>query len=145
MNRYPPWKYLLIVIALVFGVTYTVPNLFGSSPAVQIASIKATVHADTALLSQVEQALKAAGIANQGIALETAGINPAIRVRLADTDTQARAQKLLENTLNPDHTDPAYVVADNLLPRTPDWLQRLHALPMYLGLDLRGSRLSATT
>ena len=138
MNRYPLWKYLLIVIAVVFGVMYTVPNLFGSSPAVQIASIKATVHADTALLGQVEQALKAAGIASQGIALETAGVNPAIRVRLADTDTQARAQKLLDTTLNPDHSDPAYVVADNLLPRTPEWLQRLHALPMYLGLDLRG-------
>ena len=138
MNRYPLWKYLLIIIALLFGVIYTVPNLFGSSPAVQIASIKATVHADTALLSQVEQTLKAAGIAQQGIALETAGINPAIRVRLADTDTQARAQKLLESTLNPDHSDPAYVVADNLLPRTPEWLQSLHALPMYLGLDLRG-------
>jgi len=138
MNRYPLWKYLLIVVAVVFGVIYTVPNLFGSSPAVQIASIKATVHADTALLGQVEQALKTAGIASQGIALETAGVNPAIRVRLADTDTQARAQKLLDATLNPDHSDPAYVVADNLLPRTPEWLQRLHALPMYLGLDLRG-------
>jgi preprotein translocase subunit SecD len=138
MNRYPLWKYLLIVVALVFGVTYTVPNFFGSSPAVQIASIKATVHADTTLLGQVEQALKGANIPQQGIALEAVGANPAIRVRFADTDTQGRARELLDRTLNPDRGDPAYVIADNLLPRTPQWLQGLHALPMYLGLDLRG-------
>jgi preprotein translocase subunit SecD len=138
MNRYPLWKYLLIVVALAFGVIYTVPNFFGSSPAVQIASIKATVHADTTVLGQVEQALSRAGIAQQGISLDAEGTNPAIRVRFADTDTQGRARELLDQTLNPDRSDPSYVIADNLLPRTPQWLQDLHALPMYLGLDLRG-------
>jgi preprotein translocase subunit SecD len=138
MNRYPLWKYLLIVVALAFGVIYTVPNFFGSSPAVQIASIKATVHADTTVLGQVEQALSRAGIVQQGISLDAEGTNPAIRVRFADTGTQGRARELLDQTLNPDRSDPSYVIADNLLPRTPQWLQDLHALPMYLGLDLRG-------
>ena len=137
MNRYPIWKYLLILAALVFGVLYAAPNLFGSSPAVQIASIKATVHADTTLLARVENTLREAGIAQQGASLE-AGQNPAVRVRFADTDTQGRARELLDRTLNPDRSDPAWVIADNLLPRTPQWLQSLHALPMNRGLDLRG-------
>ncbi len=137
MNRYPIWKYLLILVALTFGVLYAAPNLFGSSPAVQIASIKATVHADTTLLSRVETTLREAGIAQQGASLEAAQ-NPAVRVRFADTDTQGRARELLDRTLNPDRSDPAWVVADNLLPRTPQWLQGLHALPMNRGLDLRG-------
>jgi preprotein translocase subunit SecD len=138
MNRYPIWKYLIIAAALLFGVLYTVPNFYGESPAVQIASIKATVHADTTLLSQVEQSLQRAGIAQQGLSLETIGQNPTVRVRFADTDTQSRARDLLDRELNPDRSDPAYVIAANLLPRTPAWLQGMHALPMYLGLDLRG-------
>lgn len=138
MNRYPVWKYLLIVVALTFGVLYALPNFFGSWPAVQIASIKATVHADTTLLSRVQTALKDGGIEQQGISLDAAGSNPAVRVRFADTDTQTRAQQLLDQVLNPDHGDPAYVIADNMVTRTPDWLQNLHALPMSRGLDLRG-------
>jgi len=138
MNRYPLWKYLLIGAALVFGVLYTVPNFYGEAPAVQIASIKATVHADTGLLSQVEQILQRAGIAQLGISLDTIGQNATIRVRFADTDTQGRARDLLDRTLNPDSSDPAYIIAPNLISSTPGWLQRMHALPMYLGLDLRG-------
>lgn len=138
MNRYPLWKYLLIVVALVFGVLYAIPNLYGESPAIQIASIKATVHADTALLTQVEQSLQRAGIAEQGLTLDTIGLNPNIRIRFADADAQARASELLGRELNPDRTDPAYIVAPNLLSRTPSWLQQIRALPMYLGLDLRG-------
>ncbi|HXY05997.1 MAG TPA: protein translocase subunit SecD [Burkholderiaceae bacterium] len=138
MNRYPLWKYLLIVAALVFGVLYTVPNFYGEAPAVQIASIKATVHADTGLLSRVEQILQTAGIAQTGISLDTIGQNPTIRVRFADEDTQGRARGLLDRELNPDSADPAYIIAPNLISNTPSWLQRMHALPMYLGLDLRG-------
>jgi preprotein translocase subunit SecD len=138
MNRYPLWKYLLIVATLVFGVLYAVPNLYGESPAVQIASIKATVHADTALLTQVEQSLQRAGIAQQGLTLDTIGQNPNIRIRFADADAQVRASELLGRELNPDRNDPAFIVAPNLLSRTPSWLQRIRALPMYLGLDLRG-------
>ncbi len=138
MNRYPLWKYLIIVAALAFGVLYTVPNFYGESPAVQIASIKATVHADTTLLSQVEQSLERAGIAQLGLTLDTIGQNPTVRVRFADADTQNRARELLDHELNPDRADPAYIIAPNLLSSTPTWLQRIHALPMYLGLDLRG-------
>jgi len=138
MNRYPLWKYLIIVAALAFGVIYTIPNFYGESPAVQVASIKATVHADTALLSRVEQSLKQAGIAQQGMSLDVIGQNPTIRVRFADNDAQERASKLLDTQLNPDRADPAYVIAPNRLSSTPGWMQRIHALPMYLGLDLRG-------
>ncbi len=138
MNRYPLWKYLLIGAALVFGVLYTVPNFYGEAPAVQIASIKATVHADTGLLTQVEQILQRAGISQLGSSLETIGQNPTVRVRFADSDTQARARDLLDHALNPDGSDPAYIIAPNLISSTPAWLQGLRALPMYLGLDLRG-------
>jgi preprotein translocase subunit SecD len=138
MNRYPLWKYLLIVAALVFGVLYAIPNLYGESPAVQISSIKATVHIDTALLSQVEQGLQRAGIAQQGLSLDTIGQNPTVRVRFADGDLQTRASDVLVHQLNPDPNDPSYSVAPNLVSRTPAWMQSLRALPMYLGLDLRG-------
>jgi preprotein translocase subunit SecD len=138
MNRYPLWKYLIIAGALLFGVLYTVPNFFGESPALQIASIKATVQADTALLTQVQQALARGNIAQQGLSLDVIGQNPTIRVRFADTDAQQAAGRLLEAQLNPDRADPAYIIAPNRLSSTPGWMQRLHALPMYLGLDLRG-------
>lgn len=138
MNRYPIWKYTLIVVALAFGVIYAIPNLFGESPAVQVASIKATVHADTVLLARVEDTLKQAGIKADAINLEIIGQNPTIRARFADSATQARAQEQLSLTLNPDPSDPSYIVAPNLLSRTPQWLKDMHALPMYLGLDLRG-------
>ncbi len=138
MNRYPLWKYLIIAAALAFGVLYTIPNFYGESPAVQIASIKATVHADTTLLTRVEQVLRGAGLAQQGIALDKVGQNPTVRVRFADPDTQGRARDLLDAQLNPDRNDPTYIIAPNLLSSTPGWLQRLRALPMDLGLDLRG-------
>jgi len=138
MNRYPLWKYLIIIAALCFGVLYTLPNFFGESPAVQIASVKATVRADTGLLSRVQDILRAAGIEQAGATLETVGLNPTVFVRFRDEDTQKRARDLLEQKLNTDPSDPTYVVAPNLVPRTPKWLQAIHALPMYLGLDLRG-------
>ncbi|HEX4585981.1 MAG TPA: protein translocase subunit SecD [Burkholderiaceae bacterium] len=138
MNRYPLWKYLIIVAALCFGVFYTLPNFFGESPAVQIASVKATVRVDTGLLTRVQETLKSAGIEQTGAKLEMVGLNPAVFVRFRDTDAQKRARDLLEQKLNADPSDPTYVVAPNLVSRTPDWLQSLRALPMYLGLDLRG-------
>jgi preprotein translocase subunit SecD len=138
MNRYPLWKYLIIVVALCFGALYTVPNFFGEAPAVQIASVKATVHADTGLVTQVQETLKAAGIEELGDKLEMVGLNPAVFVRFRDTDTQKKAGDLLNQKLNPDPSDPTWVVAPNLVSRTPSWLQSLRALPMYLGLDLRG-------
>ena len=138
MNRYPVWKYIVIVIALLFGVIYTLPNFFGESPALQISSAKATVKVDNSVTGLVEDALKKAGVPAQGIVYETIGNLGSVRVRFADTDTQFKAKGLLEKELNRDPADPTYLVAFNLLPNTPRWLQSLHAFPMYLGLDLRG-------
>jgi preprotein translocase subunit SecD len=138
MNRYPVWKYIVIVIALLFGVIYTLPNFFGESPALQISSAKATVKVDNSVTGLVEGALQKAGVPAQGIVYENIGNLGSVRVRFADTDTQFKAKGLLEKELNRDPSDPTYLVAFNLLPNTPRWLQSLHAFPMYLGLDLRG-------
>ncbi|MDD2948882.1 MAG: protein translocase subunit SecD, partial [Rugosibacter sp.] len=134
MNRYPLWKNLLVVIALVFGFLYTIPNFFGEAPAVQVASVKATIKVDNALLRAVEAALQAAAIEPAALALDGASI----RVRLADTDTQLKAKDAIEKALNPDRENASYSVALNLVSNSPSWLTGIHALPMYLGLDLRG-------
>ncbi|WP_194724574.1 protein translocase subunit SecD [Noviherbaspirillum malthae] len=138
MNRYPLWKYILIAIVLTFGVLYTVPNFFGESPAVQVSSAKATVKVDQSTLARVDEALKKAGIAADGVQFDVSGNQGSVRARFHDTDTQFRAKSLLEKALNTDPADPTYIVAFNLLPNTPQWLQSMRALPMYLGLDLRG-------
>jgi len=134
MNRFPLWKNAIIVVALVFGLLYTLPNFFGEVPAVQVSSVKATLKVDAALLSRVENTLKTAGIAYTGLYSDP----NSIRVRLADTDTQLKAKDAVEKALNPDPTDASYSVALNLLSASPSWLTGIHALPMYLGLDLRG-------
>jgi preprotein translocase subunit SecD len=138
MNRYPLWKYILIACALLFGVLYTLPNFFGESPAVQIASAKSTVKVTSDLMPQVEQILQQGNLKPDGVFFEVNGTQGSVRARFPDTDTQFKAKTLLENKLNTDPTDPTYSVAFNLLPNTPLWLQSLHAFPMYLGLDLRG-------
>ncbi len=138
MNRYPLWKYILIVFALLFGALYTVPNFFGESPAVQVSSAKATVKAGPDLLAAAEQALNAAGVRAESMYFENIGNNGTVRIRFANTDLQFKAKSVLEQSLNRDPSDPTYQVAFNLLPNTPQWLQSLHAMPMYLGLDLRG-------
>ena len=134
MNRFPVWKYALIGIVILAAFVYTVPNFFGESPAVQVTSAKSTVKVDTALMSRVEDVLKKANTPYTGAQLDATGV----RVRLADTDTQIRAKDILERGLNTDSSDPTYVVALNLLPASPRWLTAINALPMYLGLDLRG-------
>ncbi len=138
MNRYPLWKYFIIVAAILFGTIYTLPNLFGESPAVQISSVRSTVKVDTSLMDQVEQILKDHHVAIDGIYFDAIGMHSTIKVRFNDTDTQFKAKEILENKLNANPEDPTYSIAFNLLPNTPKWLQSLHALPMYLGLDLRG-------
>ena len=138
MNRYPLWKYITIAVALLLGILYTIPNFFGESPAVQISSAKATIKVDSSLMTQVEQALKKNGLQADGIVYETIGTQGTVRARFANTDTQFKAKGVLEKELNADPTDPTYLVAFNLLPNTPSWLQSLGAHPMYLGLDLRG-------
>jgi len=134
VNRYPVWKYAILVVALLVGVLYTLPNFFGEAPAVQVSAGKATVKVDTATLGRVEQALTAANLQPQSISLE----GSSIRVRVDSTDTQLKVKDALQRALNPDPADPGHVVALNLISASPAWLTALHAAPMYLGLDLRG-------
>ena len=134
MNRYPLWKYLTVAIALLLGLVYTLPNFFGESPAVQVSSTKATIKVDDKTRDQVASALQTAGIDTDGIFLDSHGV----KVRLHNGDSQLQARDVLEKQFNPDPGDPQYVVALNLLSSSPQWLTSLHALPMYLGLDLRG-------
>src|SRR5512145_2615176 len=138
MNRYPLWKYIVIAVALLFGAIYTAPNFFGESPAVQVSSAKSTVKVAPALISRVEQILKDAQLAHEGLYFDTIGLNSTIRVRFTDSDTQLAAKDTIQKALDPNQEDPAYVVALNLVSNTPRWLTSLRALPMYLGLDLRG-------
>jgi len=138
MNRYPLWKYVLIVIALLFGTLYTLPNFFGESPAVQISSAKSTIKVDSSVAGRVQQLLQQGSLAPESVVFDNASTAPSVRARFANTDTQFKAKTLLEKGLNTDPADPTYIVAFNLLPNTPQWLQSLHAFPMYLGLDLRG-------
>ena len=129
MNRYPLWKYTVIALALVVGFLYTLPNFFGEVPAVQISSGKSTAKVDEPLRARVVQVLGQANIVPDGVFLEATSI----RVRLGNTDTQLKAKDVVQNALGEN-----YVVALNLLSSSPHWLTRINALPMYLGLDLRG-------
>ena len=138
MNRYPVWKYVIILIALAFGALYTLPNFYNSSPALQINSAKSTIKIDSGMLSRAEDALKAAGIAQTGIFYEVNGTQATVKARFVDPDTQFKAKEALEKSLNPDPADPSYSVTFNSMSNTPAWLQSMHALPMFLGLDLRG-------
>lgn len=134
MNRYSAWRYALMVLVLVVAVIYTLPNFFGEAPAVQISSGKATVKIDADTLTRVESTLKDAGVKFDAASLD----GGSIKVRLGDTTTQLKAKDAIQKALVPDATNPSYVVALNLLSRSPAWLTSLHAMPMYLGLDLRG-------
>ncbi len=134
MNRYPVWKYAILVVALLVGILYTLPNFFGEAPAVQVSSVKATVKVDAALLQRVQEALDAAGVKPDMIGLE----GTSVRARFDTPDTQLKAKDALQNALVPDPQDPVYIVALNLVSRSPAWLSAINAAPMYLGLDLRG-------
>ena len=134
MNRYPVWKYAIIVIALLVGAFYTLPNFFGEAPAVQISSAKSTVKIDGGTQARVQEALKAAGVPADAIAFD----GNSIKARFDNTDSQLKAKDAIQKALVPDASDPAYIVALNLLSRSPTWLTALGAAPMYLGLDLRG-------
>jgi preprotein translocase subunit SecD len=134
MNRYPFWKYAIIVIALLVGAVYTLPNFFGEAPAVQISAGKASVKVDATVQTRVEQVLQAANLVPDVVSLE----NGSLKVRFEDTDTQIKAKDAIQHALVPDVNDASYVVALNLLSRSPAWLSALNAAPMYLGLDLRG-------
>ena len=140
MNRYPLWKYIVIVVALVIGLVYTLPNFYGESPAVQVSSGKATVKVTEQTLKTVEDLLRNADLHPNGIFFEQGAQQNTVRVRFEPTEAekQLQAREVLVKALNPNREDPAYVVALNLTPNTPQWLLSIRALPMYLGLDLRG-------
>jgi preprotein translocase subunit SecD len=129
MNRYPLWKYVIIAVALLVGIVYTVPNFFPEVPAVQVSSSKSGVKIDAALQTTVEDALKAASLPFRGDGLDPTGI----KVRFADLETQLKAKDVLQDKLGAN-----YIVALNLLSASPQWLTTIGAKPMYLGLDLRG-------
>lgn len=134
MNRYPVWKYAIIVIVLLVGLIYALPNFFGEAPAVQVSAGKSTVKVDAATQARVAEALKAAGLTTDLLTLDATSV----RARFASTDDQLKARDVLQRALVPDPSDPPYIVALNLVSRSPAWLAALHAYPMYLGLDLRG-------
>jgi preprotein translocase subunit SecD len=134
MNRYPVWKYAIMLVALLVAALYTLPNLFGESPAVQVSSTRSSTKIDSTTLARVEQALRDASITADAIALD--GVS--VKARFADTDAQLKAKDAIQKALAPDAANSAYVVALNLISRSPSWLTALHANPMYLGLDLRG-------
>jgi preprotein translocase subunit SecD len=134
MNRYPVWKYTIIVIVLLVGLVYALPNFFGESPAVQVSAAKSTVKIDASTQARVQDVLKTAGLTADLLTLEPT----AVRVRFATPDEQIKARDALQQALVPNADDAAYVVALNLVSRSPSWLTALHAYPMYLGLDLRG-------
>ena len=134
MNRFPLWKYLVLALALVLGVLYTAPNFFGEAPAVQVSALRSTVRVDLALMQRLQRTVGEAGLQVQGSVLQG---NSAV-LRLASADDQLRARDMLDKALNPNPQAPAFVVALNLVSRTPQWMKDLLAKPMYLGLDLRG-------
>ena len=134
MNRYPLWKYAILGVVLLIGLLYTLPNFYGEAPAVQVSGGKATVKVDSSMVERVQQTLAAAKLQADFVRFD----GTSVRARFADNDSQFRARDALARALNPDPADERYVVALNLVSRTPDWMIRLRALPMYLGLDLRG-------
>ena len=134
MNRYPLWKYAILLIALLVGLVYTLPNLFGEAPAVQVSSGRATLKIDTSVAARVEETLTQAGLKADFVQFE----GNSVKARFNDIDAQIKAKDAIGKALNPDPANPDYIVALNLLSRSPHWLNAMHALPMSLGLDLRG-------
>jgi preprotein translocase subunit SecD len=129
MNKYPLWKYAVIVIALVVSLLYASPNIFGEVPAVQVSGARSTVKVDDAMRTTIAEALKAANVTVTGTDVEES----MTRYRLADTDSQLKARDVVQAKVGRD-----YVVSLNLVPNSPHWMQAFGAKPMYLGLDLRG-------
>lgn len=128
LNRYPLWKYLLIIFLILMGVIYALPNIYGDDPAVQI-SAKNAATINVAAKNQVTAALQSSQLSYLSIAPEGRDL----LVRFANTDTQLKASDVIKNALGNDYT-----VALNLASRTPEWLRAIGADPMKLGLDLRG-------
>jgi preprotein translocase subunit SecD len=134
MNRYPWWRYAILLVTLLIGLIYTLPNFYGEAPAVQVSSAKVTVKVEPAMVARVEQALARVDLKSDLVQFD----GNSVKARFANTDEQIKAKDAISQALNPDPADPSYIVALNLLSRSPAWLASLRALPMYLGLDLRG-------
>ena len=128
-NQSAPWKYLLILITLLLSIFFVMPNFYGESPAVQIMPIKAGEKIDTTLLGSIEKTLVKSEINNTGLILEDFHI----KVKFKTAEEQLKAKSVIQKSLG-----DKYVVALNLISNSPDWLSNMGALPMYLGLDLRG-------
>ena len=128
MNRYPLWKYLLVFAAVLIGILYSLPNLYGEDPAIQVSALRGA-KIDAAVVTRVEQTLKQANIPYVATTLDETGA----KVRFRATDDQLRAKDIVQAALGNNYT-----VALNLLPATPKWFSYIKATPMYLGLDLRG-------
>ena len=129
MNRYPKWKYGLVLVAIFIGLIYSIPNFFGESPAVQIMPTKSSDKLDLSILASIEGSLKEANLPFDGIVQEPNGI----KIKFANPDNQLKAKDILQNALGAN-----YVIALNLVSKSPSWLSKIGAIPMYLGLDLRG-------
>ena len=129
MNQYPKWKYGLVLIAIFIGLIYSIPNFFGESPAVQIMPTKSSDKLDLSILASIESSLKEANLPFDGIVQEPNGI----KIKFANPDNQLKAKDILQNALGAN-----YVIALNLVSKSPSWLSKIGAIPMYLGLDLRG-------
>ncbi len=128
INQYPFWKYLLVVAVIIIGALYALPNIYGEDPAIQVSETrKSTV--DQSTLGKIEALIKNKNFEYKSIVLDERGL----LVRFNDSETQLSAQDAIRELLGTD-----YVVALNLAPATPAWLRSINALPMYLGLDLRG-------
>jgi preprotein translocase subunit SecD len=138
MNRYPLWKYILILVTVLVGLLYTAPNYFVDSPALQVTTSKATVKVNSDTAARVAEALKREGIPAETVRLEGSGDSSTVRARFATPDIQFKAKAALERDLNRDPTDPDYIVTVNLVKNTPAWMQAINAKPLNLGLDLRG-------
>ena len=134
MNRYPVWKYAVILAVLLVAVLYALPNFFGEAPAVQVSSAKSNFKIDAATQTKIEEALKVAGLKIESSSIDA----KSIKLLFKDGDTQQKARDAIQKALVPDATSPTYVVALNLVTLSPKWLSSLGAAPMYLGLDLRG-------
>lgn len=128
LNKYPLWKYILVIAVVALGALYASPNLYGEDHAVQISAGRDAV-VNQLLVETVTQELDSKGVIYKKIELEEGRV----LVRLSDNDVQLQAKEVLESALSED-----YIVALNLAPATPDWLASIGANPMKLGLDLRG-------
>ena len=129
MNQYSKWKYGLVLIAIFIGLIYSIPNFFGESPALQVKTTKTSDKLDLSILGTIENSLKEANLPFDGIVQEPNGI----KIKFASPDSQVKAKDVLQNALGSN-----YVIALNLVSKSPSWLSKIGAIPMYLGLDLRG-------